>query len=130
MCKVLETSKSGYYNWLSTVPSKLWPENQEIMDSIHSIFEDSHQSYGSPRMAIELEKRGFKVSRQRAVRIMKASGLQARRKRKFKHTTDSNQSYPIAPNRLNRNFTTADRMKCGCQISPILRPQKDGYILR
>jgi putative transposase len=67
------------------------------MDAIHSVFEDGHQSYGSPRMAIELEKRGFKFSRPRA----------ARRKRKFKHTTDSNHSYPIAPNRLNRNFTTA-----------------------
>ncbi|MFT5777710.1 MAG: putative transposase [Crocinitomicaceae bacterium] len=97
MCKMLETSKSGYYNWLSTGISKLWSENQEIMHAVHSIFEDSHQSYESPRMAIQLEKRGIKVSRPRAARILKSSGLQARRKRKFKHTTDSNHSYPIAP---------------------------------
>ncbi|MEJ6583752.1 MAG: hypothetical protein QNL61_07190 [Crocinitomicaceae bacterium] len=31
MCKVQETSKSVYYNWLSTEPSKIWSENQEIM---------------------------------------------------------------------------------------------------
>lgn len=106
MCKVLKASKSGYYKWLSTGPSKLWLENQVIMGVIHSIFEESHQSYGSPRMAIELEKRGFKVSRPRAARMMKTCNLQARRKRKFKHTTDSNHSYPIAPNKLNRQFTT------------------------
>ena len=35
-------------------------------------------------MAVEHEKQGFKVSRPRAARMMKASGLQARRKRKFK----------------------------------------------
>jgi len=58
-------------------------------------------------MSVELEKRGFKVSRPRPARMMKASDLQARRKRKFKHTTDSNHSYPIAPNRLNRRFTTS-----------------------
>lgn len=109
MCKVLNASKSGYYNWLSSGPSKRWNENQEIIQAIHVIFEDSHQSYGSPRMSVELEKRGFKVSRPRAARMMKASNLQARRKRKFKHTTDSNHNYPIAPNRLNRRFTTERR---------------------
>tara|TARA_R110001599_G_scaffold56053_1_gene155149 strand:- start:417 stop:1283 length:867 start_codon:yes stop_codon:yes gene_type:complete len=107
MCKVLKASKSGYYNWLSNGPSKLWSENQEIMESIHSIFEESHQSYGSPRMTVELEKRGFKVSRPRTARMMRASDLQARRKRKWKHTTDSNHNYPIAPNRLNRKFITS-----------------------
>jgi hypothetical protein len=37
MCKVLNTSKSGYYNWLSSGPSKRWNENQEIMQVIHLI---------------------------------------------------------------------------------------------
>ena len=107
MCRVLNTSKSGYYNWLCSGPSKRWNENQEIIQEIHSIFEESYQSYGSPRTSVELEKRGFKVSQPRTARMMKASDLQARRKRKFKHTTDSNHSYPIAPNRLNRRFTTS-----------------------
>ena len=106
MCKVLNASKSGYYSWLSTGPSKRYLENQEIIQVIHTIFEDSHQSYGSPRMSVELEKRGFKVSRPRTARMMSASDLQARRKRKFKATTDSNHNYPVAPNRLNRRFTT------------------------
>jgi transposase InsO family protein len=35
---------------------------------------------------------------------MKANGLFARRKRKFKTTTDSNHNYPIAANILNQNF--------------------------
>jgi len=89
ICKVLNASESGYYNWLSSGPSKRWNENQEIIQAIHVIFEDNHQSYGSPRITVELEKRGFKVFRPRAARMMKASNLQVRRNRKFKHTTDS-----------------------------------------
>ena len=47
------------------------------------------------------------MSRPRTARMMKASDLQARRKQKFKATTDSNHNYPVAPNRLNRRFTTS-----------------------
>ena len=52
MCAALNVSKSGYYNWLNSGPSTRWIENQKIMETIH----DSHQSYGSPRMAVELKK--------------------------------------------------------------------------
>lgn len=48
---------------------------------------------------------GFVVSRQRTARIMKAARIRARRKRKFKSTTDSRHNYPIVPNILNREFT-------------------------
>jgi transposase InsO family protein len=53
---------------------------------------------------VVLEKLRHYISRPRVARLMKANGLFARRKRKFKTTTDSNHRYPIAPNILNRNF--------------------------
>jgi transposase InsO family protein len=104
MCKVLKVSKSSYYHWLQSGPSKLWIENQKISSQIKSIFKDSHESYGAPRMKTELESLGYKVSRPRVARIMKANYLFAKRKRKFRTTTDSNHSYPIAPNFLNQCF--------------------------
>ena len=55
-------------------------------------------------MKVELEKLGYQVSRPKAVCVMKALGLVARRTRKFKDTTDSSYNYPIYPNRLNQNF--------------------------
>ena len=79
------------------------------MFAIQNIFEESHQSYGSPRVAIELEKRGYKVSRPRTARMMNAANLEARRTRKFVHTTNSKHNYPIAPNRLNQNFSVHRR---------------------
>jgi len=62
-------------------------------------------------MSIELEKRGFKVSRPRTARMMRSMGIKARRRRKFKATTDSKHNYPIASNLLNRNFSTERKNK-------------------
>ena len=105
MCKMLKVSKSGYYHWLVREPSKRWSENQAITLLIHDVFKDSFGSYGAPRIKAELRKRGHYISRPRVARIMRANNLFARRKRKFRFTTDSNHNYPIAPNILNQDFT-------------------------
>ncbi|MFT5736171.1 MAG: transposase InsO family protein [Maribacter sp.] len=105
MCKTLELCKSGYYNWLRLGPSKRWLENQAISIAIHTIFIDSFESYGAPRIKVALLKYGYRVSRPRVARLMRANKLFARRRRKFIFTTDSNHSYPVAPNILNQDFT-------------------------
>lgn len=104
MCKVLKVSTSGYYNWLKAKVSKLWLYNQKLSTFITTIFKDSFESYGAPRIKVALEKLGHFISKPRVARIMKANGLFARRKRKFKVTTDSNHKYPVAANILNQNF--------------------------
>jgi len=104
MCLVLSVSKIGYYHWLKLEPSNRWLENQQLSKDIQSIFKDSFGSYGSPSIKKELETLGYKVSRPRVARIMKAHHLYVRRKRKFKVTTLSNHNYPIAPNLLQQNF--------------------------
>ncbi len=104
MCSTLGVSKSGYYNWLKSGPSKRWLENEAVSLEIHDIFQDSFESYGAPRIRIELLKRGYRISRPRVARLMRANQLFARRRRKFIVTTDANHNYPIAPNILNQNF--------------------------
>jgi putative transposase len=105
MCKMFKLSKSSYYDWLGRKPSKRWSENQTISSVIHDIFKDSFESYGAPRIKAELSKKGYNVSRPRVARIMRANNLFARRKRRFKVTTDSEHNYPLARNILNQNFT-------------------------
>lgn len=105
MCKMLGVSKSGYYNWLKSGPSKRWLENEAISIEIHTIFKESFESYGAPRIKVELLKHGYRVSRPRVARLMRANKLFARRRRKFIFTTDSDHNYPIAPNILNQDFT-------------------------
>ena len=102
---MFKISKSGYYNWLDRGPSRRWSENEALRVAIHDIFKDSFGSYGAPRIREELLKRGYRASRPRVARIMRANGLLAKRKRKFRATTDSRHDYPIAPNILDRDFT-------------------------
>ena len=106
MCKVFKISKSSYYHWLKSGPSKRWLENEELLVRINSIFEYSSRTYGSPRIREELQSQGFHVSRPRVARIMQAAGIRARIPRRFIVTTDSKHNYPVAPNILNREFST------------------------
>ncbi len=45
------------------------------------------------------------VSQNRVARIIKSNGLKCKYVKKFKTTTDSNHTEPIAENLLKRNFT-------------------------
>jgi putative transposase len=106
MSQVFGVSESGYYRFHSAEPSARTIENLNLQQSIKRIFEKSRETYGSPRIHAELQQAGSSVSRPRVARIMSANGLYARKTKKFKVTTDSKHKYPIAPNVLNRMFTT------------------------
>ena len=56
-------------------------------------------------MTRELQDDGFAIGRRRTVRLMRENGLRARQKRRFKPTTDSEHSWPIAPNIIAQDFT-------------------------
>jgi len=65
-------------------------------------------SYGRPRMTEELKEVGIDVGHRRVGRLMRENGIVVERTRKFKATTDSDHTFNIAPNLLDRDFT-ADR---------------------
>jgi len=65
-------------------------------------------SYGRPRMTQELKEVGVDVGHRRVGRLMRENGIVVERTRKFKATTDSDHTFNIAPNLLDREFT-ADR---------------------
>ncbi len=104
MCSILKVSRSSYYSWLKSGPSKRWLANEHIMFFIQKIFEASYKSYGAPRIKKELEKYRYFISRRRISKLMKLLGLQVRRSYKFRVLTDSNHKYPVASNLLNQNF--------------------------
>ena len=107
MCKVFKVRKSSYYQWLRNGPSKRWQENEKLLTEIMDIFEESKESYGSIRMTKELKARGRMTGQNKIAKMMRAAGLQAKRRRKFKITTDSKHNYPVAPNLLDQEFTAS-----------------------
>ncbi len=104
MCNVLKISRSSYYNWLNGSISNRKVKNKILMNEIKTIFKESKQTYGSPRITIELERQGHNVSRPKVARLMKQLGLKSKVKKKYRVTTDSNHKFPIAPNLVKRNF--------------------------
>lgn len=103
LCACLEVSPSGYYGWqkrlISPGPRAL--ENQILKDEITGIHHQSRKTYGSPRIAAELRKKGRRHGRNRIARLMREENLCGRQKRRYRlQTTDSNHDQPIAPNRL------------------------------
>ena len=105
MCKVFKVTKSSYYAWLKNGPSMRWVDNEHLLTQIMEIFENSKQTYGSPRITQELRAMGRRVSKNRIADMMRAAEIRARKPRKFMVTTDSKHNYPIVPNVLDRRFS-------------------------
>ena len=105
MCKVFEVSKSGYYAWIYRDNSENEAKELKLFRAIEAIHQSSRKTYGSPRIHNQLRGMGYKVGKTKVERTMRKNGIQAKMKRKFRVTTDSNHKLPVAPNLLDRNFS-------------------------
>lgn len=106
LCDVLGVSRSGFYAFCRRPASPRVASDVQLAVAIAATHRRSHGTYGSPRVLAELRAKGLRVSKKRVERLMREQGLEARKKRRFRHTTDSNHSMPVAPNVLARQFTT------------------------
>ena len=104
-CRVLKVSRSGYYDWQQRPPSPRAEQTQRLETTIKELFEASQRRSGSPKITRELTKRGWRVSKNRVPRRMRLPGLRSIVRRRFRVTTNSKHRYPVAPDRLQRNFT-------------------------
>ena len=107
LCEVLEVSFSGYRSWKrGGTPQRKRLTDVQLLALIRSVHAEVKGAYGSPRMTIEIRARGFPAGKERVERLMRENNIRARHKRRYKVTTDSKHKLPIAPNLLDRNFTT------------------------
>lgn len=131
MCRVLEVSRSGFYAWRDRPESARSRRQTELASEIKTIHQDRDlKNYGSPRMRDELVSRGYDVSENTVARLMRKHGLRATGSRKFRVTTDSKHSLPVAENVLNREFEQESADVCGCRTSRTSGPAKAGYTWR
>ena len=108
MCEALGLSSSGYYAWRARPESSRAQTNRALTDDIRLIHAQSSGTYGAPRIHAVLRGHGRRVGRSRIERLMRRAGIRGRAALPRRtRTTDSRHSYPIAPNRLARNFRTS-----------------------
>ena len=112
LCRVMEVSCSGYYAWRHRPESQRSVRNAELLVQIEAAYKASHETYGSPRIHVQLVAQGVCSGLNRVARLMRIAGIQARKKRRFVATTDSGHHLPIAQNVLDRQFTVAVPNEC------------------
>jgi len=108
LCELLGVSRSGFYAWQDRAPSARAQEDARLAAEIAAVHGASRKTYGSPRVHAQLAHNGVHVSRKRVARLMREKGLAARRRRRFRKTTDSTHDLPVAPNVLQREFTSSE----------------------
>ena len=105
LCRVLGVSPSGYYASQARPVSSHARRDGELSEQIATSHRASKRRYGSPRVYADLKADGVRVGRKRVARLMREKRLVALRRRRYRATTDSKHSFPIAPNLLERDFT-------------------------
>ena len=108
LCQIMDVSPRGYRAYRSRPLSQSQRKDMVVLAHIREQFVLSLGSYGRPRMTEELKELGLDVGHRCVGRLMQENGIEVKRNKKFKATTDSNHSFNIAPNLLNRDFA-ADR---------------------
>lgn len=86
-------ARSTYYD-----TPKRAVDDTALVEAMHAI-KDEFESYGWRRMQAALGQQGWVVNHKKLKRLMRAHGLNARRRRRYVTTTDSDHDQPIFPNR-------------------------------
>lgn len=105
MSRVYDVSPSGYYAWLGRPPSKRAQEEARLEVEIRAAHQRTRETYGPERLQEDLADNGVKTTVHRVKRIRRKLGIRCKQKRKFKATTNSNHTLPVAPNLLEQKFT-------------------------
>jgi transposase InsO family protein len=71
---------------------------------ITQIHDDSHGTYGAPRVTHELRRRGRRVNHKRVERLMRVHGLAGHRPRRRRCLTRPDRTVPPAPDLVGRLF--------------------------
>lgn len=104
LCAVLQVSRSAYYSWHQAGSTMREQHNQELLEHISQIHQQSHRTYGSPRIWYALRQEGIRCSRKRIARLMHIHGIRAKMVRRFKVTTHSRSTQAVSPDLVQRHF--------------------------
>ena len=115
LCRLLEVSRSGYYDYLARREQPAAPRYDRLVALIRAIHAACEGAYGVRRMHPELLEAGENVSRKLVRKLMREHGIRSVHTPRLHKTTDSNHTLGFAPNLLSQDFTTTapDRVWVG-----------------
>jgi len=104
LCRVLGVSASGFHASQSRGPSRRAQQEARLEIEIRAAHQRTRQTYGPERLQRDLAAHGVLVGVHRIKRLRRKLGLRCKQRRKFKVTTDSRHSLPVAENLLEQRF--------------------------
>jgi putative transposase len=104
LCRMLNLSASGYYAWLTRKPSKHAQEEGRLEAEIRAAHRRNRETAGPERIQHDLKDQGIKVGVCRIRKIRKKLGIRCIQKKRFKATTNSKHTLPVAENMLKQQF--------------------------
>jgi putative transposase len=105
MCRWLEVSRSGYYEWRSRPESATAKRREELKLLVKKAFDGSDGTYGYRRVWWQLARWGVRAGLELVRALMRELGLVACQPRPWRpSTTQQGQAGPI-PDLVNRDFS-------------------------
>ena len=104
MLKKLGVSRSGYRAFLNHKPSNMQQRKESVKKKIQTIYDDSKQNYGAPKITKELQKSGETISEHTVGKYMKEMGIRAQWVKPWTTTTRDSDFSKELHNILNEQF--------------------------
>ncbi len=104
MCRILDVSRSGFYQWLRKPLSDRAVEDQRLLGLIRASYTASHGVYGAPRIFLDLREAGETCSKHRVARIMRVNQIKALHGYRTPRYARGGASL-LTPNTLQRGYT-------------------------
>lgn len=77
MARLYGVTRGGYNAWKNRGVSDKAMGDAELLVEVRRVFEESKQSYGSPRISAQLKREGWDVGERRIAGIMRDNGIRA-----------------------------------------------------
>lgn len=128
MCRILEVSRSGYYEWRHREESERSRSNRLLQVLLRSAFAMSDETYGAIRIHQDLQTQGHTCGQNRIARLRRLEGVKSVHRQKFRpQTTDSRHGHAVSPHIIHQDFTAKQpNQKWSCDISDI--PTAEGVL--
>ena len=109
-CRLLEVSRSAYYERKKAIPSARQVTDAELTEKINEVHDESNGTYGYLRVRKALADEGVEVGKWRVRRLMRAAGLEGRAKKRWRTTTVADPQAEAAKDLIQRHFGPCEEL--------------------